>query len=131
MKIHKAVMNMSPLCDVTFTILMTLMVIVPIVAVSGKIKVNLPEAHTVEQREEDNISITIDREGRVAICDIDTTLEAAISLLAEKIKSEPDKMVLIRADKYVRHGLVLDFLRAAKVMGAQRVGIATTQRGKE
>ncbi|MCK4353052.1 biopolymer transporter ExbD [candidate division WOR-3 bacterium] len=131
MKVNKAVMNMSPLSDIAFTILMTLMVTVPIMAISGKIKVDLPEAHTVEQRVEDNTSITITPTGQMAICDIDTTFEGVIEILKEKIKEDPEKMVLIRADKYVRHGIVLDLLRTAKILGAKHVAIATSQKGQE
>ncbi|MDI6839737.1 MAG: biopolymer transporter ExbD [bacterium] len=131
MKVRRAVMNLSPLCDISFTILMTLMVTIPIIAIPSKIKVDLPEARTVEQREEDNITVTVSAEGLIAVCDIDTTIEEAMKILESKIKAEPDKMVIIRADKYVRHGVVLDILRAAKVFGAKRVGIATEQKGRK
>jgi biopolymer transport protein TolR len=148
MKRYKAVINISPLCDVCFTVLMTLMVTVPIMAVSGKYKVNLPAAHTVEQRDESPLCVSVlpykdEETGKsgiaVAIGEVDcgiftgeegdTTFDYALRLLKEKIQENPDQLVLIRADRMVRHGLVIDLLRTSKLYGAERISVATMQRG--
>ncbi len=128
MKTHKATMNVSPLCDVCFTVLVTLMVTVPIMAISGKFKVDLPAAHTKEMRDEGALNVSIKPEGDsllVAIGDKDAPFEEALEILAEEIKNDPGRMILIRADKFILHGMVLDLLRFAKLKGAERIAIAT------
>jgi biopolymer transport protein ExbD len=149
MKKHKVVINISPLCDVCFTVLMTLMVTVPIMAISGKYKPKLPSAHTIEQeRTEGSLCVTVvphtdeitGKQGlAIAIgerdCGVftgeegDTVLDVALRLLKEKIQENKERPVLIRADRMVRHGLVLDLLRTAKVYGGEHISIATMQRG--
>ncbi len=49
---------------------------------------------------------------------------------SEKIEEDPDKPVVIRADKMVLHGVVLAVLRSAKILGAQNIAIGTMQKGK-
>jgi len=128
MKIHKATMNISPLCDVCFTVLMTLMVTVPIMAVTGKFKVDLPSAHTKEMRDEGALNVSVKPEGDsllIAIGDIDASFEEALDILKEEIEKNPERMVLLRADKSVLHGIVLDLLRLSTLYGAERIAIAT------
>ncbi len=128
MKAHKATMNVSPLCDVCFTVLVTLMVTVPIMAVSGKIKVELPAANTVEMRDEGALNVSVKPEGDsllIAVGEKDAPFEEALEIFAEEIKNDPSRMILLRADKMVLHGIVLDLLRFAKLKGAERIAIAT------
>lgn len=140
MKKHKAVINISPLCDVCFTTLMTLMVTVPIIAVTGTFKVDLPAANTREMRDEGALNVSVKLEGDsllMAVGDVDIreatlekTFEAGLKLIKEEIAKNPDRMVLIRADRFVLHGIVLELLRFAKMNGAERIAVATSQRGR-
>ena len=132
MKVHKATINIAPLSDVCFTVLITLMVVVPVMAISGALKISLPNAHTVEMTtRETTIPITITSDNKIAVCENETDFENYLDLLKEKIEEDPDKPVVIRADKMVLHGVVLAVLRSAKILGAQNIAIATMQKGKE
>jgi biopolymer transport protein ExbD len=127
---------------------MTLMVTVPIMAMTGKYKVDLPGAHTMESRDEGALIITVlpyedEETGKrglaVAVAETDcgvftgeeddNTFEKALNLLKEKIEEDPERMVMIRADKMVKHGIVIDLLRTSKLFGAQTIAVACMQKG--
>jgi biopolymer transport protein ExbD len=127
---------------------MTLMVTVPIMAMTGTYKPDLPGAHTIESRDEGALCITImpyeDEETAkrglaVAVGEVDcgiftgeeddNTFETALELLREKIEEDPERMIMIRADRMVKHGIVIDLLRTSKLFGAERIAVACMQKG--
>ncbi len=134
MKVKKAAINIAPLSDVCFTILITLMVTVPILAMTGTLKVSLPAAFTVEDRREDAISVAISADHRIEIAwpanhaGTETTWEEYVDFLKDVIEENPNHPVLIRADEFVSHGLVLQVIQVAKTLGADDIAIATTQK---
>ncbi len=137
MKVKKATINVAPLSDVCYTILITLMVTVPVISMTGSLKVSLPPAYTVEDRREDAISITVTADQRIEISwpgntrGTERTWDDYIELLKDLVDENPEMPVLIRADEYVYHGLVLQVIQVAKTLGAEDIAIATTQKGGE
>jgi biopolymer transport protein ExbD len=58
-----------------------------------------------------------------------------LSLLGNALKNlvekNPERLVVIRADKNVTHKQVLNLLSIAKKAGANRIAVATLQRNRE
>lgn len=137
MKVKKASINVAPLCDISFTILITLMVTVPVISMTGSLKVMLPPAYTVEEREKEAISITISADQRIEISwpdnprGTETNWDEYVELLKDVVDDNPGLPVLIRADGYVYHGTVLSVIQVAKTLGVEDIAIATTQKGQQ
>ncbi|MCK4329216.1 biopolymer transporter ExbD [candidate division WOR-3 bacterium] len=137
MKVKKARINVTPLSDVAFTILITLMVTIPVISMTGSLKVSLPSAYTVEERNEEAISITITDDHRIEISwpdnpgGTETNWDGYIELLKYAVDNNPSMPVLIRADEYVYHGTVLSVIQVTKILGVDNISIATTQKGKD
>ena len=58
-RVPKAEIMITPLCDVSFTLLVVLMVTTPIMMVTSPLNIMLPKAATVEPRQTANITVTI------------------------------------------------------------------------
>jgi biopolymer transport protein ExbD len=77
-----------------------------------------------------DIFILIDKQERVYLR-TPTLLEEMIKIselsthLKPLIKEDEERVVIIKADEAVRHGVVVKVLDIAKVIGAQRIAIAT------
>ncbi len=127
-KTEEANIMITPLADVSFTILITLMVLTPVIMLSSKLHVNLPEATTVEPSTEQNISITITSDNEISINNELVTTKQLANILKETIRQNPDNLVLIRSDKELETGTVMNIIALAKKLGARSISIATIQR---
>jgi biopolymer transport protein ExbD len=127
-KAQEANIMITPLADVSFTILITLMVLTPVIMLSSKLHVNLPEATTVEPPTEQNISITITSDNQISINNELVTTKQLAGTLKETIRRNPNNLVLIRSDKDLETGTVMNIIALAKKLGARSISIATIQR---
>lgn len=130
----KAEIMITPLCDVSFTLLVVLMVTTPIMMVTSPLHIQLPKAATVEPRQNANITVTItpalppDNLNEISVNENVVPFEKYPIYLRKAIDTHPDRMVIIKADRAVRHGVVLSVISTAKKLGAQRISIGTVQR---
>jgi biopolymer transport protein ExbD len=129
-KIKEADIMITPLADVSFTILMTLMVLTPVLILSSRLHVNLPEAVTVEPPTEKNITITITPEFELSVNNELVGRDELAGVLSKMIKSDPDYLILIRSDKNVETGMVMNVIALVKKLGAKNISIATVQKTK-
>jgi len=130
----KAEIMITPLCDVSFTLLVVLMVTTPIMMIQSPLNINLPSAATVEPRQNANITITVtpalspDTMNKISINENVIPFEKYPIYLKKEIDAHPEMLVIIKADRAVRHGIVLSILSTAKKLGAQRISVGTVQR---
>lgn len=120
--------NVTPLVDICLVLVIIFMVTVPIMMVTSPLKVDLPEAKTIEAREDVNVMVAIDANDRIAVDEKEGTLEDLPRLIREALDKKGDKMVIIRADKNVLHGRVLEIMDVVKRLGGTRMSVATLQK---
>ena len=121
--------DLTSLIDVVFLLLIFFMVSTTFERESV-LKVDLPEASSVEQREEipDSLELVIDSEGRMYLNDqrlIDSeehTIRAAIEQLAGE---ERDLPMVLRADRLTPHHFVVTAMDVAAQLGFVNLSIAT------
>lgn len=126
-------LNLTPLIDVVFLLLIFFMVSTTFVKKS-EIKLDLPEASsTVMPDDQDIVKVSIDAKGRYFVNETPlvnsqaTTIEKAIKEAAGENK-EP--MIVINADKQATHQSVVSVLDASRRLNFLRITFAT-ERKKE
>jgi biopolymer transport protein ExbD len=130
----KAEIMITPLCDVSFTLLVVLMVTTPIMMVTSPLNIILPKAATVEPRQSANITVTItaavppDNINKISINEKIVPMENYSTYLKKEIEAHPDRLVIIKADRSVRHAVIISVISTTKKLGAQRISIGTVQR---
>ena len=92
--------------------------------------INLPKAKTVEAKSQTNITISCSRNQEFALNETQVNISLLGNELEKLIKKYPKRLVVIRADKNVKHKQVLRLLSIAKESGATRIAIATLQRNR-
>lgn len=122
--------DITPLVGVALILVIVFMVTSPLMVTSADLDISLPKAKTVEAKSESNISISITSEAVLALNEEEVQIEELPGKLAKLIKEYPDRLVVIRADKNLKHRKVLDILSMAKRAGAKRLAIATLQRNR-
>ncbi|MCK5218523.1 biopolymer transporter ExbD [bacterium] len=116
--------NVTPLVDVCLVLVIIFMVTAPLFS-QPIMEVELPKAITDEGEASENITITINPDGKLAVNAKEVTFEELKPELTLKLQESVEKFVIIRADKLTNHGIVLKALDLAKELGAKKMVFAT------
>lgn len=121
----EAALDLMPLIDVVFLLIIFFMLTTSFRTIFQGIKVDLPTTTTKQERIEQNIIISITKDNHLYLDKSRITTSNLVSLLKKKLEGEKG-LVMINADKQVRHGKVVEIIDLAKQAGADRVGILTS-----
>ena len=121
-------LQMAPLIDCVFLLLIFFMVSA-IMKVPPKFPVDLPESLTRHEFPQKRFNLFIGRGGQMAI---DDQIMMTLSDLEDFLARHEDriKTFIIKADKYVEHGYVIDAMERAKRRDIEELAIAIKEGGK-
>jgi len=118
--------NLIPLVDVVLLLLIFFMLSTTFVIVSHGIKVDLPTTTTPQEKLEENIVVSITKNNQLYIGKERIEEKDLVALLKEEMKGGKEALVLVNADKDVKHGRVVRVMDLAKLAGARKLGIVTS-----
>jgi biopolymer transport protein ExbD len=121
--------NVTPIIDVALVLVIILMITAPMIAVSD-VDVKLPEAQTRNLEGHDRISVTLGRNGELAVDERNLTMPALKEAIAARLVDHETAIVVIRADQSVAYASVRRIVDAARAAGATRIAVGTQQRGQ-
>lgn len=126
-----AKINVTPIIDVALVLVIILLITAPMISVSD-MEVDLPQAQTRSVEDEVRLSVTLGKSGALAVDDTHVLQDELISTLAAKIAMAKSKniLVVVRVDASVPYDAIQEVIKDVKDAGAQRIAIATRQRGK-
>ncbi len=117
--------NMTPLIDVVFILLIFFVVTSSFVKESG-IDVNRPSAQTAVRKERGNIIIAVNRDGEIWIDKKRSDLRS-VRPQVERFKAEnPEASVVILADEDSRTGVMVEVMDQVRLAGVSNVAIAAS-----
>ena len=120
-----AEINVTPLVDVMLVLLIIFMITAPML--QHEVEVNLPEVTNKPHntRSEDQLVLTVTKEGSVFLNRTAYTLEALRPHLQVLSQAQPDQEMFLRADAEVPYGRVVQVMDAVKKAGILRLGMIT------
>lgn len=124
---RKARIEIIPMIDTVFFLLVFFMMASLSMTVHGGIPVNLPKAARAEAAR-GPVTISIGRDGVVYLEREPIEPAQLTARLRKRAQAEPDVAAVIEADTDVRHGRVVDVMDAARVAGIGKLAIAVTRR---
>jgi biopolymer transport protein ExbD len=123
---EEAGIDLTPMLDVTFIMLIFFIVTTSFVKESG-IDVNRPSAATAEKKERANILIGISEVGEVWISKRQVDIRS-VRANVEKLHAEnPEGSVVIQADKGAKTGTLIQVMDQVRLAGVTNVSIAARQ----
>ena len=118
--------NMTPMLDVVFILLIFFIVTASFVKESG-IEVNRPEAATAVKKERANILVAISDKGEIWINKRRIDIRA-VQANIERLKAEnPQGTVVIQADKKATTDVLIKVMDSARAAGVYDVSIAAQE----
>jgi len=121
----ETVLNLTPLIDVVFLLIIFFMLTTTFRTVFQGIKVDLPTTTTPQEKIERNIIISITKDNRLYLDEKEVIESELVRLLKEKLEGR-EGLVIVNADKDISHGKVVKTMDMAKQAGADRLGILTS-----
>ena len=119
--------NMSPLIDLVFLLLIFFMVTTSFVRETG-IDVQRPAASTATLTENGNILVAVSKEGTLHFDGKKIDLRSLRSHITRALSENPEGSVVIVADKISYTGLVIQVMDQCRLAGARRVSLAASKK---
>ncbi len=117
-------LNMTPLIDCVLQLLIFFMLSSSFVLQTG-IQVDLPKARAPRLQDEQDIVITITRTNEIFLNDKKMSTDQLPIALLERVTKSKTKIVLIKPDKRVETGKLVEVMGIAKSVGVESLGIVT------
>ena len=119
--------NLTPLIDMVFILLIFFMVTASFTKESG-IEVDRPSAQTTIRQEQASLIISVNKEGEVWIDNKHVDIRAIRSHIEQLHAQNPEGTVIIMADKNALTGATIDVLDQVRLSGVSNVAIAASKK---
>jgi len=116
--------DLSPLIDVVFLLLIFFMVSTRFKDDHG-LDLALPGSESRQQAKTENLTISVDKDQAILVGDRRIAKSDLKTRIAELLAERDSKMVVLKVDQSVSHGLVVEVMDAAKSAGAEGLTFAT------
>ena len=120
--------NILPMIDVIFAILVFFIVSSLYLTRSEGLPVNLPSAKTAEVQKTKQITVSLDREGKLTIDGKPSQIKQLKTEIDQLISSESSATVIVNADKTVEHGQVVDIIDQLRQIPKVQLAIAAKKK---
>ncbi len=119
----QAEMNLTPLMDLTFILLITFIITFPLI--ENGIPIKLPQGKTKPvDASEASTAVTVDKEGRYYVGDLTVTLDELRSELEKRKASNPEIRVIIRGDVAAQYGAVAEVAKLLSSLGIKNTSLS-------
>jgi len=116
--------NVTPFVDVMLVLLIIFMVTAPMM-MQG-VDVNLPQTETRSiKTKEDPLILTVNKKGEIYLEEHKIQLDDLETKVKTIFKYRRDKEILLKADKDLPYGLVIDVMAGVKRAGVTKLGMVT------
>jgi biopolymer transport protein ExbD len=115
--------NMTPLVDMVFILLIFFLVTTSFVRESG-VKVDRPVAATAASQKKEAMLVGLTADGQIFIDRHQTDIRSVRGMVEHFLASNPGGSVVIVADKESKGGLIIEVLDQARLAGAKDVAVA-------
>lgn len=120
--------NMTPLMDLTFILLITFIITFPLI--EQGIPINLPTGEAQELDAGPSRTITLDNQGGLYLDDAPISSEALISEMDLLGKADPDITIYVRGDERLAYGRIVEIMQVLHDAKISRMALVTQQEEK-
>ena len=122
--------NISPLIDLVFLLLIFFMVTTSFVRETG-VDINRPSALTAETKKQGDILIGVTADGRIFMEKRQIDIRIIHVHVARYLAEHPDAAVIIVADRASRTGDLIRVMDQCRLAGAKKISVAASKASKE
>lgn len=120
-------LNVVPMIDVIFAILTFFIMSSLFLTRSESLPVNLPKAVSAEMQKQNQITITVQKSGDIALNREAIALDKLQTGVRDLMGTTQESVIVINADEAVNHGRVIAVMDELRAIEGATLGIATRQ----
>ena len=113
--------NMTPLMDLTFILLITFIITFPLI--EQGISINLPKGQAQELPEVTSVAIALDAGGKLYLDERAVTEEELLAVVSERVAQTPELMLFLRADQSLSYGEVMRLMQLFHQADIHRIAL--------
>jgi biopolymer transport protein TolR len=117
--------NLTPLMDLTFILLITFIITFPLM--EHGISVNLPKGEASMVASTEGQSISLDKEGRLYLNDIEISMENLSVSMQQLAAAQPETTIYVRADESIDYGKVVAVLKILHDANITKMALVTRE----
>ena len=114
----------TPIADIVFLLLIFFMLSSAFIIQPG-IRLKLPKAVSSEIDLGRTVIIEMPKGGSLYVNDQKVSMQELPQIIGMALAGSEEKMVIVKADRDIPHGVVVKVMDMAKISGAERIVIAT------
>lgn len=118
-------LNIIPMIDIMFFLLVFFMLSTMYMVDLKTIPVKLPQAQNASTDTSTTFDVTMKADGSVYLGDVQTDINSLVMQARMEQKNNPSFAVVIRAEKELEYGRVIELVDKLKGAGVSRFGLAT------
>lgn len=118
-------LNIIPMIDIMFFLLVFFMLSTMYMVDLKTIPVKLPQAQNASTDTSTTFAVTMKADGSVYLGDVQTDINSLVMQARMEQKNNPSFAVVIRAEKELEYGRVIELVDKLKGAGVSRFGLAT------
>jgi biopolymer transport protein ExbD len=115
---------LTSLIDIVFLLLIYFLLTTNFIVEEG-IKIKLPNAKASAPQVKQEITVFVDKDGAAYMANKRVPMDTLYTRIKEMIGNDPDRLVIIKADKTVILNKAVRVMDIAKAAGASRLSLAT------
>ena len=115
--------NMTPLMDLTFILLITFIITFPLI--EQGIAINLPKGKAADMQDSVSRSISLNLDKQLYLDDVPVSKDELVSAMMDVSASEPDATIYVRADRKLPYGEVVEVMRVLHEANITRMALVT------
>lgn len=129
---EELVLNLTPLIDVVFLLLIFFMVTTTFLDPEREIEVELPVAESsgTPQPTPDEIVVNVTEDGRLIVAGETLTRDELLGVLKRTAQHDPKTPVTIRGHRSARHEMVVSVMDACGLAGLSNLAVGTAKDGR-
>lgn len=120
-----AEMNLTSMMDLTFLLLITFIITFPLIEQGLPISLPKGKSQTLEADDKPAV-VTVDKQNRIYIGQTLVTLDDLNARLRSMLSENKQLRLVIRGDKDVNYGAIVDVARLATDLGISKMALATS-----
>jgi biopolymer transport protein ExbD len=129
-RLTKSIINLTPMVDMLFLILLFFLVTSSFIE-QPNIKLELPSSKYAATSKLEEKVLTISQDGKLFFQNKPVERTDLIPVLKNAFSGQSDKTLVMRADKNVSYGVIVDVMDAAKGAGLKKIIASTVLESEE
>lgn len=117
--------NVTPFVDVMLVLLIIFMVAAPMMTEGVDVALPVVKADSLSQNDETPFVVSVDKDSRVFINDVEVPKENLSPKLLAIFKEKPVEKVFLKSDRRVPYGTVMEVMGQIRGAGVEKLGMIT------